>query len=472
MLKIYNTITQSKQQFVSIVPKQVSIYLCGATVYDYCHIGHARTCIIFDAIVRYLGFNNYKVNYIRNITDVDDKILNKAKQEQRLFTEVAEYYTKAMHRDFAALNLLPPTFEPKATDFIVEMINLIKVLLENNYAYIGTNGDIFFSVNKFQDYGKLAKKNLTDLQEGIRVIERVQQAKQESNDFVLWKLAEHHEVGWDSPWGYGRPGWHIECSAMSLKLLGKHFDIHGGGLDLIFPHHENEIAQSVAATQDKFVNYWIHVGFVQFNQEKMSKSLGNFILIKDVLTKVHPEVLKYWVLSAHYRTQVEFSYDRLINSKHALDRLYLALRDLPDIVQIKHDYSQQNQEDYQKYIEAFKAKMDDDFNTPEAIAILFELAKQINIIKETSLEQAAYLANLLKQLGQSIGLLFYEPEQFLHNLIDCIISEQEIQHLILKRNQARSEKNWQAADLIRKQLAEKGISLEDKDGHTVWRRKT
>lgn len=470
MLKIYNTITQSKQEFVPIVPKQVSIYLCGATVYDYCHIGHARTCIIFDSIVRYLVFNGYRVNYIRNITDVDDKILNKANQEQRLFKEVAEYYTKAMHQDFSALNLLPPTFEPKATDSILDMINLIKILLENDYAYIGTNGDVFYSVNKFEDYGKLSKRNLTDSQEGIRVVERVQQSKQEINDFVLWKLVEHQEVGWDSPWGYGRPGWHIECSAMSLKLLGKHFDIHGGGLDLIFPHHENEIAQSVAANRDKFVNYWIHVGFVQFNQEKMSKSLGNFILIKDVLNKVHPEVLKYWVLSSHYRTQVEFSYDRLINSKQALDRLYLALRDLPDIDHVEN-YNQGNQGYYEKYIETFKAKMDDDFNTPEAISTLFELAKKINIIKETSVEQAACLASLLKKLGQSIGLLFCEPEQFLHNLIDSTISEQEIHNLIAKRNQARLEKNWQEADLIRQQLANKGIYLEDKDGHTVWRKK-
>lgn len=469
MLKIYNTITQSKQEFVPIIAKQASIYLCGATVYDYCHIGHARTCIVFDAIVRYLLFSGYQVNYIRNITDVDDKILHKANQEHRLFKEVAEYYTKAMHEDFAALNLLPPTFEPKATDYILEMINLIKVLLDNNYAYIGTNGDVFYSVHQFANYGKLSKKVLTDLQEGIRVVESVQQSKQETNDFVLWKLAENKEVGWNSPWGYGRPGWHIECSAMSLKLLGKHFDIHGGGLDLIFPHHENEIAQSVAANSDKFVNYWIHVGFVQLNQEKMSKSLGNFILIRDVLKKVHPEVLKYWVLSAHYRTQVEFSYDRLINSKQALDRLYLALRDLPDVHNV--ELKKYCQEYYEDYLEKFKAKMNDDFNTPEALSILFELAKQINIIKKTSVEQAACLASLLKQLGQSIGVLFCEPENFLHSLTGSEISEQEIEQLIIKRNQARLEKNWQEADLIRNKLANQGIYLEDQDGHTLWRKK-
>lgn len=468
MLKIYNTISQTKQEFIPIVLNHINIYICGITVYDYCHIGHARTCIVFDSIIRYLISIGYKVNFVRNITDVDDKILNKARQNNQPFNIVAEYYTQAMHKDFEALNLLTPNIEPKATEFILDIIILIKTLLINNYAYIGTNGDVFYSVTKFNSYGKLSKRNLEKMQEGSRVFEHVQQAKQELHDFVLWKLADPTEPGWDSPWGHGRPGWHIECSAMSLKLLGQHIDIHGGGLDLIFPHHENEIAQSEAVTGNKFVNYWMHVGFLQINQEKMSKSLGNFILIKDVLKTTHPEVLRYWILSAHYRSQIEFSDDRLVSAKYALDRLYLAIRDLP-----LKNYDFNNINHPESYTKKFKLAMNDDFNTSEAIAVLFEVAKEINIVKQNSIEEAIFLANILKTLAQSIGLLFCDAEAFLHGLVnlDNHISEQEIQTLIVKRNNARQAKNWQAADLIRDQLAKQGISLEDKDNNTVWRKK-
>jgi len=468
MLKIYNTINQKKQEFIPIKPKEVGIYVCGVTVYDYCHIGHARTYLFFDAVVRYLNFLGYNINFVRNITDVDDKILNKAKESNQSFNVITEQFIKAMHQDFDALNLLKPTSEPKATEFIINIIDLIKILLIKKYAYIGSNGDVFYSISQFKDYGTLSKRNLDNMQDGDRVEEHIQNAKQESLDFVLWKLTDHLEVGWDSPWGYGRPGWHIECSAMSLNLLGSNFDIHGGGFDLILPHHENEIAQSEAANASKFVNYWMHVGFLQINKEKMSKSLGNFTLIRDVLKTVHPEVLRYWMLSAHYRSQVEFSYDRLQIAKNSLDRLYLALRELPE-QSINQNI---NNIDYnEKFTEKFITAMNDDFNTPEAIAVLFELAKEINIIKEQSLEQASLLGVILKKLAQSIGLLMVDCESFLHgHLENNNISEQEIQNLIAERNKARKEKNWQQADLIRQQLINKGIYLEDVGSETKWRR--
>ena len=467
MLKIYNTINHKKQEFIPIKPREVGIYVCGVTVYDYCHIGHARTYLFFDAVVRYLTFLGYNVNFVRNITDVDDKILNKAKASNKSFNVITKQFTTAMHQDFDALNLLKPNHEPKATEFIINIIDLIKNLLNKNYAYIGSNGDVFYSISCFKDYGLLSKRNLANMQEGERVEEFVQNAKQDPLDFVLWKLTDHTEVGWDSPWGYGRPGWHIECSAMSLNLLGEHFDIHGGGFDLIFPHHENEIAQSEAANASKFVNYWMHVGFLQINQEKMSKSLGNFTLIRDVLKTVHPEVLRYWMLSAHYRSQVEFSYDKLQMSKNSLDRLYLALRELP----INNSDINKDLDHNENFTKKFIAAMDDDFNTPEAIAVLFELAKEINIIKEQSLEQASLLGVILKKLAQSIGLLMLDPNSFLHGYLDPNdISEQEIQDLIVQRNIARKEKNWQKADLIRDQLINKKIYLEDVGAETKWRR--
>ena len=467
MLKIYNTINHKKQEFIPIKPKEVGIYVCGVTVYDYCHIGHARTYLFFDAVVRYLTFLGYNVNFVRNITDVDDKILNKAKASNKSFNVITKEFTTAMHQDFDALNLLKPNHEPKATEFIINIIDLIKTLLNKNYAYIGSNGDVFYSISRFKDYGLLSKRNLSNMQEGERVEEFVQNAKQDPLDFVLWKLTDHTEVGWDSPWGYGRPGWHIECSAMSLNLLGENFDIHGGGFDLIFPHHENEIAQSEAANASKFVNYWMHVGFLQINQEKMSKSLGNFTLIRDVLKTVHPEVLRYWMLSAHYRSQVEFSYDKLQMSKNSLDRLYLALRELP----INNSDINKNIDHNENFTKKFIAAMDDDFNTPEAISVLFELAKEINIIKEQSLEQASLLGVILKKLAQSIGLLMLDPNSFLHGYLDTNdISEQEIQDLIVQRNIARKEKNWQKADLIRDQLINKKIYLEDVGAETKWRR--
>lgn len=469
MLKIYNTITRKKQLFVSVNPNKVNIYVCGVTVYDYCHIGHARTYLFFDAVIRYLKFLGYEVNFIRNITDVDDKILNASKQSNQSFESITNKFIQAMQQDFATLNLSPPSFEPKATEFIQAMINLINDLLSKNYAYIGNNGDVFYSVNKFKKYGSLSKRDFNNMQNTCRVEQEVQDAKQELQDFVLWKLVDRSDIGWQSPWGYGRPGWHTECAAMSLQLFDNTIDIHGGGFDLMFPHHENEIAQSEASTCNIFVNYWMHVGFLQINQEKMSKSLGNYTLIKDILKEIHPEVLRYFMLSSHYRSQIEFAYDKLQTAKNSLERLYIALRNVP----IKFNNNDLQNEVYQKYAKKFQSAMDDDFNTPVALAILFELSKELNIVKEKSIDQAKIFAATLTKLANTIGLLMFDCEQFLHHKINShisLLSDQQIQNLIEQRNQARKLKDWQTADLIRNQLAKDGILLEDQGETTIWRR--
>ena len=469
MLKIYNSITRQKQTFVTVNPNKVNIYVCGVTVYDYCHIGHARTYLFFDTVIRYLMFSGYEVNFIRNITDVDDKILNKAKQNNESFESITNKFIQAMSQDFATLNLLTPNFEPKATEFIQVMITLINDLLSKNYAYIGNNGDVFYSVNKFKKYGLLSKRDFNNMQHSDRVEQEIQNAKQDLQDFVLWKLVDQSEVGWQSPWGYGRPGWHTECAAMSLQLFKDTIDIHGGGFDLMFPHHENEIAQSEAATCKTFVNYWMHVGFLQINQEKMSKSLGNFTLIKDILKEIHPEVLRYFMLSSHYRSQIEFAYDKLQIAKNSLERLYIALRNTPT------DFNNNDLQNtiYQQYAKKFQSAMDDDFNTPVALAILFELSKELNIAKEKSINQAKIFAITLIKLANTIGLLLFDCEQFLHHQISSnasLMSEQQIQSLIMQRNQARKLKDWQTADLIRHQLAENGVLLEDNGDTTIWRR--
>lgn len=469
MLKIYNTISRKKEEFVPINDGQVSIYVCGVTVYDYCHIGHARTYLFFDTVTRYFHFLGHKVTLVRNITDIDDKILNKSKQSHQSFEYITKTFIQAMHEDFAALGLLKPQFEPKATEFITEMLHLINILLSNNYAYIGNNGDVFYNVSTFKNYGLLSKHNFNNMQHTDRLEQEVQNSKHHSQDFVLWKLVNHSEPGWQSPWGYGRPGWHTECTAMSLKLFDKTFDIHGGGFDLMFPHHENEIAQAEAVTGNTFVNYWMHVGFLQINQEKMSKSKGNFTLIRDLLKEVHPEIVRYFMLSSHYRTQIEFSYDKLHVAKNSLERLYMSLRNLSNSDPDDINYSDPI---YVQYEKKFKDAMNDDFNTPFALTVLFELSKEINIIKEKSIIQANSLAITLKKLANSLGLLLIDGETFLHTQThnNINISEQEIENLIAERNKLRTAKNWQAADLIRNQLAEQGIFLEDNGADTIWRR--
>lgn len=483
MLKIYNSISREKQEFIPLISNVVSLYVCGVTVYDYCHIGHARTYIFFDIVVRYFNFLGFKVNFIRNITDIDDKILNKAKQQQVLPDLIAKQFTEEMQRDFVDLNLLIPTYEPKATEYIEMMIKLINKLLINNYAYIGSNGDVFYNTKSFKNYGSLAKRDLENMQHTDRVEEEVQLSKLHLQDFVLWKLVVKEELGWDSPWGYGRPGWHTECATMSLELFGNEFDIHGGGADLIFPHHENEVAQIEGIVGKKVVNYWMHVGFLQVNQQKMSKSLGNFTLIRKILEIYPAEVLRYFMLSAHYRTQIEFTEDKLQVAKLSLERLYLSIRG----INLEINSGSQSELEFtlktnNYYLEKFQSAMDDDFNTPLALSVLFELSKELNILKEKDKEKnkvsikAQIIANLLIKIANIIGLLIDDPEEFLCQSSKNVktnlnfLSTEEIEELITKRNLARKVKNWELADLIRQDLSKQGILLEDQNDKTIWRR--
>ena len=461
MLQIYNTKTQKKEIFKPIEPGKISLYVCGITVYDYCHIGHARTFIVFDTIVRYLRFRNYQVQYIRNITDIDDKIINKAKEINKPIETITTKYIDALIQDFKALNLLTPDKEPKATQFILQMIELIKSLEEKGFAYQAHNGDVYYSINKCKNYGHLSKRNMDDLQSGAIV--EVNKDKQNQLDFVLWKKAKQDEPYWDSPWGKGRPGWHLECSAMAMHYLGESIDIHGGGFDLMFPHHENECAQSEAATNKTFVNTWMHVGFLKINKEKMSKSLNNFFTIRDVLQETHPEILRYSMITAHYRSHLEYSPEQLKLSKQALEKFYIALRGLPDADKpINSEFEKR-----------FIAAMDDDFNTPEALAVLFDLTKEINKLREHSLQEAASLGSLLKYLWQTLGLFNSQPEDFLQSLSNTAndIDISKVEKLISDRNNARKNKDWQKADQIRFELDKLGIILEDAAGVTTWRKK-
>jgi cysteinyl-tRNA synthetase len=404
MLHLYNSLTRQKAPFKSLKNQEVKLYVCGMTVYDFCHVGHARVMVVFDVLVRYLRFLGFNVTYVRNITDIDDKIIKRAQENAEDFNALTQRFIDAMHKDADALNVLRPDIEPRATEFILQIIDLVNTLIDKGFAYCGENGDIFYAVTKFKDYGKLSGKNLDELQAGSRV--DIQDAKQNPLDFVLWKMAKPDEPSWDSPWGKGRPGWHIECSAMSTHCLGNHFDIHGGGMDLQFPHHENEIAQSEAATGETFVNTWLHNGFVRVNEEKMSKSLGNFFTVREVLDVYHPETVRYFIVASHYRSPLNYSDQQLDTAHQALTRLYTALRDLPT-VQIPYNNL--------KYKEKFCAALDDDLNTPEALAVLFEMAREINKLKETDISQAACLGNELRRLASIVGLLQNEAETFLQS---------------------------------------------------------
>lgn len=463
MLKIYNSISQAKEAFNPIEPGKVGMYVCGITIYDYSHIGHARTFVAFDVIARYLRFSGYNLRFVRNITDIDDKIIARANENNETIHELTARFEKIMHEDFDALGMIKPDVEPKATESISEIIEIIQTLIEKNYAYQGENGDIYYHVPKFADYGKLSKQNLEALQAGERV--DVASDKQSPVDFVLWKMAKEGEPSWPSPWGDGRPGWHIECSAMSKKCLGDHFDIHGGGSDLQFPHHENEIAQSEAANGCCFANTWIHTGMVQVDKEKMSKSLNNFFTIRDVLALYRAESVRFFMVSSQYRSQLNYSEDNLKSADAALERLYLSLRDvdLNDLPEVGKDG---------EFQQKFSTAMNDDFNTPEAVAVLFEIAKEINRVKADDNERARALAATLVQLGDVLGILQQQPEQFLKSSsADSADDEEaEIEQLIAQRNQARADKDWAEADKIRDQLQQKGIVLEDKDGQTNWRR--
>ena len=462
MLKIYNTLTNQKEVFKPIDPSKVGIYVCGMTVYDFCHMGHARVLVMFDVITRHLRRNFKDVKYIRNITDIDDKIISRAIENNEDIFSLTKRFIDAMHEDEIALGVISPDIEPKATDSIEQMINMIELLIKNRLAYQGKNGDVFYSVRKFKNYGKLSGKNLDDLESGARV--DIESNKEDPLDFVLWKMAKPNEPKWSSPWGDGRPGWHIECSAMSTHFIDDHFDIHGGGMDLTFPHHENEIAQSEGATGCKFVNTWMHVGFVNINDEKMSKSLNNFFTIRDILEKYDGETLRYFLISSHYRSPLNFSSTNIDSAKSALKRLYTATRGLSDNVSI--NYVSNNNLDYE---DRFNSALNDDFNTPIAISILFEIAKQINVERLNDLKKANALSQLLKKLANFLGILEYDADEYLKQGSE--LSENEILDKISKREQARLSKDFAMSDQVRDELLEFGIILEDTADGTTWRRR-
>ncbi|MBU2924604.1 cysteine--tRNA ligase [Colwellia sp. 1_MG-2023] len=471
MLQIYNTLTRKKEAFTPINPGKVGLYVCGCTVYDLCHIGHGRTYISFDNIARYMRFSGYDVNYVRNITDVEDKIINRAAQNNETTEQLTERTIAYMHEDFDALNIARPDIEPRVTTHMNEIIAMIETLIAKKHAYIAgekdssdTNntgkGDVLFDVSSYDDYGKLSGQDLEQLQSGSRV--DVDQSKNNPLDFVLWKSAKPGEPSWSSPWGEGRPGWHIECSAMNAKELGHHFDIHGGGSDLQFPHHENEIAQSCCALETPYVNYWMHTGMVQVDQEKMSKSLGNFFTIRDVLAQYDAETVRFFLTTGHYRSQLNYSTDNLNQARASLERIYTALRD----VDISDDFILDKSS---TYVKQFCQAMDDDFNTPQALAVLFEIAKELNVVKSNNIEQAEKLAATLKTLGGVIGLLQLAPESFLQGQ-NANEDVAEIEALIVQRNQARIDKDWALADEARDKLNAMNIILEDSAGKTTWRK--
>ena len=456
MLKIYNTLTQNKDEFKPIVPGKIGIYVCGVTTYDYCHLGHARMLVVFDVVVRSLRAMGFDVTYVRNITDIDDKIINRAHEVGVQFDELTKKFIDIMHEDEKSLGILPPDHEPRATGHIQEIQDMIASLIEKGFAYAASNGDVYFAVTRFPEYTKLSRKNLDDLVSGARV--EVEDAKQDPRDFALWKAAKTDEPGWDSPWGRGRPGWHIECSAMSTCCLGDTFDIHGGGSDLLFPHHENEIAQSECATGKPFVNTWMHNGALRIDNEKMSKSLNNFFTIRDVLEHYPAEVIRFFLISSHYRSPVNYSEDNLHKALGGLKRFYHSLKDLKFTEAVTDT----------EFEERFMTAMEDDFNTPEAIGIMFELAREINRLKETDPDRAGAYGQLLLDLGNVLGILQEPPEQFLKGQSEALDAER-IEALIADRNAAREAKDWAKADAIRDELKAMQVVLEDKGGVTSWR---
>lgn len=459
MLKLYNSLTRQKEEFKPIQPGKIGMYVCGITIYDLCHIGHGRTFVSFDMIVRYLRYSGYEVNFQRNITDVDDKIIKRAAENNESCESLTERLIGEMHRDFDALNMKRPDFEPRATLHMPEIIDMVEKLIEKEHAYVSDNGDVLFSVSSFPEYGRLSGQNIEQLQAGSRV--EVEETKRDPMDFVLWKMSKPGEPTWESPWGPGRPGWHIECSAMNGKHLGQHFDIHGGGSDLQFPHHENEIAQSCCAHDTPYVNYWMHTGMVMIDKEKMSKSLNNFFTIRDVLKHYDAETIRYFLLSGHYRSQLNYSEDNLKQAKSALERLYTSLKGLDLTVDAAGA---------EEFVAKFNAAMDDDFNTPEAYSVLFEMVREINRVKSGDIAAASALGVKLKELAEVLGLLKLDVDTFFKGEG----SEDEvaqIEALIVERNRARAEKDWPAADVARDGLNALGVILEDGPGGTTWRKK-
>ncbi|WP_077285696.1 cysteine--tRNA ligase [Cognaticolwellia aestuarii] len=459
MLQIYNTLSRKKEVFKPITSNKVGLYVCGITIYDRCHIGHARTYVAFDIIARYFKYLGYDLTHVRNITDVDDKIIQRANENGESCEALTLRMTEQMYQDFDDLNIMRPDIAPTVTGHMDEIIALVARLVEKEHAYVASNGDVMFDVSSFKDYGKLSLQNLDMLQSGARV--DIDEAKRSPLDFVLWKMAKPDEPSWDSPWGKGRPGWHIECSAMNHKHLGEHFDIHGGGSDLQFPHHENEIAQSCCAFDTPYVNYWMHGGMVQINKEKMSKSLNNFFTLRSVLDEYDAESVRFFLTSSHYRSQLNYSQDNLTQARASLERIYTALRDVTPIkVELKGN----------EYVQRFEKAMDDDFNCPEAMPVLFELAKEINRVKASDSEEAGKLAYILISLGEVLGVAQSAPEDFLQGNSDDSDDVAEIEALIKQRNDARANKDWAMADDARDKLAALNIILEDSAGGTTWRK--
>ena len=457
-MKIFNSISSKKEDLVSIEKDRINLYVCGMTVYDDCHIGHARTFISFDLFVRFFSYLGYRVNYVRNITDIEDKIIDKAKLEKVSFSEISDRFIFSMHHDFSKLNLLSPKFEPRASENIPEILEMIEELEAKEFAYSIDGGDVYFDINSYEDYGKLSKRKQKELESGSRV--EIDENKKNPNDFVLWKRSEEEPL-FDSKWGKGRPGWHIECSAMSKKFLGETFDIHGGGLDLKFPHHENEIAQSECCSGKTLANHWMHVAPLNVNGKKMSKSLGNFVTIKDVLKEYHPEVLRMFFYLTHYRKPINFNENSINDAKNILDKLYESIRGF-DESKLEVDKS---------FSIKFNNSLKDDFNTPKAIKVLQEINQQINRQVSTDNSDLRKLKNSLRSFANSIGLLLNSAEDYFKYSGDLELDDKKIQEAIEERNEARANKNFALADSIRKELSEKGISLEDKEGKTYWKKK-
>lgn len=459
MLQIYNSLTRQKETFTPLEAGKVRMYVCGMTVYDYCHLGHARVMVVFDMVYRYLTALGYDVTYVRNITDIDDKIIKRANENGESIQTLTERFIAAMHEDEEALHVLRPTLEPKATEYIPEMQSMIHTLINKGLAYVGSNQDVYYDVSEFPSYGKLSGRKLEDLRAGERIA--IDEVKNDPLDFVLWKAAKPQEPAWAASWGNGRPGWHIECSAMSTQLLGEQFDIHGGGHDLQFPHHENEIAQSEGCTGHQYVNYWMHNGFIRVDGEKMSKSLGNFFTIREVLEHYKAEEIRFFILNSHYRSPVNYSTETLDHARSSLTRFYTALRELDLNAAPVTETT---------YEQRFHTAMQDDFNTPEAIAVLFDLAREINRLRNENNESVHAHAALLKQLAGILGLLNREVESWFKGASKGGLDDAAIAALIQQRNEARANKQWAESDRIRDELKAQGILLEDKAGVTTWKR--
>ena len=464
-MKIFNTLTRKKEEFIPIKPGEVNMYVCGPTVYNYFHIGNGRTFIVFDTVRRYMEYRGYKVNFIQNFTDIDDKMIKKANEEGITVKELGDKFIDEYYKDADALNIERATANPRATEFIDEIIQFVKDLIDKGYAY-EVNGDVYFETKKFGQYGKLSGQNLEDLQAGARI--DVDERKKDPIDFAIWKNQKPGEPAWESPWGMGRPGWHIECSCMAYKLLGETIDIHAGGYDLIFPHHENEIAQSECRTGKPFAKYWMHSAFLNINNQKMSKSLNNFFTARDILKKYDSDVIRLFMLSGHYRTQLNFSEELLESTKAGLERLYNAIGNLENLLdEVKEEKIKENEKDYIKKIDEYRdkyiEKMDDDFNTADAIAVIFDMVRDINtnIDADSSKELIKHSLDLIRELGGPLGILQNSVKENL---------DEEIEKLIEQRQQARKEKNWALADKIRDELKDRGIVLEDTPQGVRWKK--